>query len=660
MRSRISLYLLLLAMVFLFGCSGGGSHSAGGGVPAPPPGPQLVSMKLDVEVPDQAQRAIQGRSQIFEVVAEVVDRNTLDPGTLSGRKIVSRGAATVGDTDRTVKILLDVIPGIWDIYIFGLDSQGRVVALFTIDQLAITPGVVIERKVNLQFQSQSVVVTPANQSIQIGQQLQFSALVFLPTGTSTSVTWASDNPAIASVDANGLVTGVAPGTTNIRAISTVDSTLQGFTPVTVLAATVQSLDLVFSDPTNTLQVGQAGTSFVTTANLSNNTTLDVTGQATYTVADPTILAVDPTTGAVTALAAGTTTVLASFAGADSALVTITVLATDPRLVVVQSTGLGNDPVVSFTMNTATGALTQVDNEVLGNNVSFGMGADNLNDLVFVSRSGGNVVPFLVDAAGLMTPLPVLTGFTAPRALDGDNRLLYVADGLVGVDTINTFLFDGVQYNPVALGFTAASNNIRTVLANSAIPALFTGSFGTLNLDGYTLAGTGQPNGIVAGSPLPFVTFPNALAYSPNNDMIISANTEPANGELNTVDIDGAGNILGLIDSHPLIGSNARAVAVHPNGFVYVAAGAGTTTINVFQVDAAGTITALPALNQPAAGQVFSLAIDPTGSFLIYPVLDPIPPGTNDQIAVRRINADGSLGAVVGTPLARPFQLELLP
>jgi uncharacterized protein YjdB len=611
-------------------------------------------MRLDVEVPDQALRAVQSRSQILEVVVEVVDRNSLDPGTLSGRKVISRGAASVGETDRTVKVLLDVIPGIWDIYIFGLDSQGKVAALSTIDQLAIVAGAVIERKVNLQAQNRSVVVNPANQAIQIGQQLQFSALVFLPTGTSTSVTWTSDDPAIATVDANGLATGVAAGTTNIRAISTVDNTLQGFAQLTVLAATVQSLNLVFSDPTNTLQVGQVGTSFLTTANLSNNTTQDVTGQATYTVADPTILAVDPTTGAVTALAAGTTTVLASFAGVDSALVTITVLASDPRLVVVQSNGLGNDPIVSFTMDTTTGVLTQVDSEVLGNNVSFGMGADNLNDLVFVSRTGGNVVPFLVDAAGLMTPLPILTGFTAPRAVDGDNLLLYVVDGLGGIDTINTFLFDGTQYNPVALGFTAASNNIFTALANSAIPALFTGSPLTLNLDGYTLAGTGQPNGNVGGSPFASGTGPAALAYSLNNDFLFSANSDFVNGELNTVDIDAAGNILGLLDTHPMIGSNARAVAVHPNGFVYVAAGAANTTINVFQVDAAGIITALPAFNQAVVGQVFSLAIDPTGSFLIYPELN------NNQVTVRPINVDGSLGAPVGTPLARPFELELLP
>ncbi len=233
MRLRTSLYLL--AFLFLVGCSGGGSSSVGGGVPAPPPGPQLVSMKLDVEVPDQAQRAIQGRSGIFEVVAEVVDRNTLDSGTLSGRKLVSRGAATVGDTDRTVKILLDIIPGIWDIYIFGLDSQGRVVALSTIDQLTIAQGVVLERRVSLQSQSRSVFVNPSNPVIQVTQQQQFSALVFLPTGNSTSVTWTSDNPAVATVDANGLATGRQAGTTAIRATSTVDTSLQGTAQLTVLA-----------------------------------------------------------------------------------------------------------------------------------------------------------------------------------------------------------------------------------------------------------------------------------------------------------------------------------------------------------------------------------------------------------------------------------------
>ncbi len=233
MRLRTSLYLL--ALLFLFGCSGGGSSSAGGGVPAPPPGPQLVSMKLDVEVLDQAQRSIQGRSGVIEVVAEVVDRNSLDTGTLSGRKVISRGAATVGDTDRTVKILLDIIPGIWDIYIFGLDSEGKVVALSTIDQLTITPGVVLEQRVSLQSQSRSVFVNPSNAAIQVGQQQQFSALVFLPTGNSTSVNWASDNPAVATVDANGLATGLAAGVTTIRATSTVDNSLQGSAQLTVAA-----------------------------------------------------------------------------------------------------------------------------------------------------------------------------------------------------------------------------------------------------------------------------------------------------------------------------------------------------------------------------------------------------------------------------------------
>ena len=73
-------------------------------------------------------------------------------------------------------------------------------------------------------QVDSVVMTPSSANILRGNTLQLSATVLPWTCSDRSVTWASANPEIATVDENGLVTGVAVGTTTVTATSTLDPT----------------------------------------------------------------------------------------------------------------------------------------------------------------------------------------------------------------------------------------------------------------------------------------------------------------------------------------------------------------------------------------------------------------------------------------------------
>jgi hypothetical protein len=82
----------------------------------------------------------------------------------------------------------------------------------------------------------SVTVTPATATVEVGQQVALTAQVQVTGNASTAVTWSSSNTAVATVDANGVVRGVAPGQAIIRATSQADSTKFGQATITVTPA----------------------------------------------------------------------------------------------------------------------------------------------------------------------------------------------------------------------------------------------------------------------------------------------------------------------------------------------------------------------------------------------------------------------------------------
>lgn len=71
-----------------------------------------------------------------------------------------------------------------------------------------------------------LVVAPASDTLAIGASVQLTATAYDGNGTVVSgvkVTWASQAPGVASVDATGLVRGVAAGNAQISAAATVSS-----------------------------------------------------------------------------------------------------------------------------------------------------------------------------------------------------------------------------------------------------------------------------------------------------------------------------------------------------------------------------------------------------------------------------------------------------
>jgi hypothetical protein len=73
---------------------------------------------------------------------------------------------------------------------------------------------------------QKLVVAPSADTLAVGKTLQLSATAYDANGAPVSgvtITWKSEAPGVAKVDANGLVTGVSLGATQISATATATS-----------------------------------------------------------------------------------------------------------------------------------------------------------------------------------------------------------------------------------------------------------------------------------------------------------------------------------------------------------------------------------------------------------------------------------------------------
>jgi hypothetical protein len=153
-------------------------------------------------------------------------------------------------------------------------------------------------------------VSPGNASIAAGLTQKFTATGTFSDGTSRdmtgSVTWATSNPSIASINA-GLAKGIKVGSATITASS---GGVSGSAPLAITPAALKSILISPGNATIALGLQQQ---FVATATLTDGTMQDVTAIATWSSSNPNVLAIS-TTGLGSTTAIGTSTVTAVSAG----------------------------------------------------------------------------------------------------------------------------------------------------------------------------------------------------------------------------------------------------------------------------------------------------------------------------------------------------------
>src|SRR5213080_655582 len=241
----------------------------------------------------------------------------------------------------------------------------------------------------------AISISPAGASIPIHTTQQFTATGSYSDGSSRDLTalvsWGSSSTAAATIDVNGLLTGVAAGSTTISA------TLGSVTKSTTITVTVPTIASISVTPVGlTLGIG-INQQYTATASYSDGSTQDLVSGVTWSSSSTSVATIN-SSGLANTLAAGTTTITATV-GSLSDTSTLTIVPAH----------LTSIEVSPSTPSIALGTTQQFT--AVGN---FDDGSTQL--LTSVTWAASLVSISTIDAAGLATA--VGTGTTTISATSG--------------------------------------------------------------------------------------------------------------------------------------------------------------------------------------------------------------------------------------------------
>ncbi len=253
----------------------------------------------------------------------------------------------------------------------------------------------------------SVAITPATLTVTVGLTAPLSAVVRDADGlplTGRPVTWTSNNPTIATVGADGLVTGLAVGSAVITGSA---DGVSGTSAVTIVPAPVAAVAV--TPGTASLMVGQTQplTSLATDA--ANN---PLSGRPTVWSTSNAAVATVSVAGLVAAVTVGTATITATVEGKSGSAL-ITVVSAPVTTVVVSPASIdlpvGQSQVLSVTPRDASG------NPVAGRVVSW---SSSSSSVASVSSTG----TVTAVAAGTATVSATVEGVTGSASVAVTNLI----------------------------------------------------------------------------------------------------------------------------------------------------------------------------------------------------------------------------------------------
>lgn len=219
----------------------------------------------------------------------------------------------------------------------------------------------------------SISIIPGTQSVAApGGTSQFIPIGSTSAGSTLNlsglVTWTSSSQQIATISGSGLATGVSQGSTTITAVYTnADKSVATGTAVfQVTSGTAEQVTALTMFPTSQAATAAAQQSQFTVLGTENGLQYDVTGQVAWTSSNQGVATIgtagNGTPGLATALAAGSTTIAATYTNKDGSKVVATATYT-------VTIGAAQEPLLSI--NVVPAGTTVSNKGMTGQYLAFG-------------------------------------------------------------------------------------------------------------------------------------------------------------------------------------------------------------------------------------------------------------------------------------------------
>ena len=288
----------------------------------------------------------------------------------------------------------------------------------------------------------SIAVSPAGSSLPVNTSLQFTATGTYKDGSSRDLTalvnWASFATATATINAGGLATGVAAGSTTITASL---GTIIGSTSLTVTAPTISSI--VVTPDGLTLGIG-IGEQYTATAIYSDGSTQDLVSGVTWTSSAPGVASLN-SSGLATTVGAGSATITAKLGSLTDTtqltvvaanLVSISVTPTPSSIALgtaqqFSAVGSFNDGstqlLTSVTWSSSSSSVATINSSGLATAVGTGTAtitatSGSVTGTAALTVTGASVTAITVTPANSNMPVGTTKQFTATASFsDGSSQ-----------------------------------------------------------------------------------------------------------------------------------------------------------------------------------------------------------------------------------------------
>jgi hypothetical protein len=289
----------------------------------------------------------------------------------------------------------------------------------------------------------SVSVTPPSATLNVGDKITLVATV---TGgkdlTNRTVTWTSSNSAVATVDANGLVTATGGGTTSIIATSAANTAVKGAAAITVGAVVQPTVEISTINQTTA-----AGSVPATLSNIAGQ--LDVT------------LNVDPGTQKLSKV-----NLIMNCGGADTVVATQTVGSADVAPLSAE------ESTAPITLSFNTAAFNATNGTVAFKNGACTLKASAVTTTGTIVASSGT--PITLNNADFVSATMTTTPSTGQNATAADAKGLVWRAGAVNVTAVPVLFSTGsVVTATISLvnggGDNAIGQGSQTAAPNVVLP-----------------------------------------------------------------------------------------------------------------------------------------------------------------------------------------------